>query len=66
MLEPRFIVGEKVIYIPGFNQDRDSGAGFFEVIRSMPEENVGFSYKIRNTIDGHERVAREHQLNKAL
>jgi hypothetical protein len=64
MLEPRFIVGEKVIYSPDFTQDRGSGAGLFEVIRSMPDESVGRSYRIRNTTDGHERVAREHQLDK--
>jgi hypothetical protein len=64
MLEPRFVIGEKVIYIPGFTQDRESGAGLFEVLRTMPDENVGRSYRIRNTTDGHERVAREHQLDK--
>ena len=65
MLEPRFIVGEKVVYIPGFTQDRDSGAGLFEILRAMPDESVERSYRIKNTTDGHERVAREHQLNKA-
>lgn len=64
MADPRFSVGEKVIYNPDITQDRGSGAGFFEVIRSMPDERVGLSYRIRNIADGHERVAREHQLDK--
>jgi hypothetical protein len=64
MLEPRFIVGEKVLYSPDITQERGSGAGFFEVVRSMPDERAGHSYRIRHVTDGHERVAREHQLDK--
>jgi len=64
MLEPRFFVGEKVLYSPDITQDRGSGAGLFEVVRSMPDERMGRSYRIRNIADGHERVAREHQLDK--
>ena len=64
MPDPEFAVGEKVIYSPDVAQDRQSGAGIFEVVRLMPDERVGLSYRIRNVTDGHERIAREHQLNK--
>ena len=55
MPEPKFAVGEKVLYSPDVTQDRQSGAGFFEVVRLMPDEGVGLSYRIRNVTDGHER-----------
>jgi hypothetical protein len=64
MIEPRFSVGERVHYSPDITQDRGSGAGLFEVVRSMPDEQVGLSYRIRHFTDGHERIAREHQLDK--
>jgi hypothetical protein len=64
MPEPKFAVGETVLYSPDVTQDRQSGAGFFEIVRSMPDERAGRSYKIRNVTDGHERIAREHQLDK--
>ena len=66
MSEPRFSVGQKVRYSPSVTQDRQSGAGFFEIIRSMPDERVGHSYRIRHVSDGHERIAREHQLNEEV
>ena len=47
MSEPRFSVGQKVRYSPSVTQDRQSGAGFFEII-SMPDERVGHSYRIRH------------------
>ena len=64
MSGPRFSVGQKVRYSPSVTQDRQSGAGFFEIIRSMPDERVGHSYRIRHVSDGHERIAREHQLDE--
>ena len=65
MPNPKFSIGEKVVYTPGFSQERGSGAGVFEIIRSMPDENAGSSYKIRHVTSGQERIAREHQLEKA-
>ena len=66
MSEPRFSVGQKVRYSASVTQDRQSGAGFFEIIRSMPDERVGHSYRIRHVSDGHERIAREHQLDEEV
>ena len=59
MPEPKFAVGEKVLYSPDVTQDRQSGTGFFEVVRLMPDERAGLSYRIRNVTDGHERIARD-------
>jgi hypothetical protein len=64
MPEPKFAVGEKVLYSPDVTQDRQSGTSFFEVVRLMPDEGAGLSYRIRSVTDGHERIAREHQLDK--
>jgi hypothetical protein len=64
MAEPKFSVGEKVYYSPDVTQDRHSGEGLFEVLREMPKEIAGNSYRIRSETDGHERIAREHQLEK--
>jgi hypothetical protein len=64
MSKPKFIAGEKVVYSPDVTQDRKSGAGIFQVLRQMPTESAGHSYRIKSEIDGHERVAREYQLDK--
>jgi hypothetical protein len=64
MAEPKFVVGEKVHYSPDVTQDRKSGAGLFEVLRQMPTESLGHSYRIKSEANGHERIAREHQLDK--
>jgi len=64
MPEPKFAMGDNVLYRPDITQDRESGAGFFEVVRLMPDEGAGRSYRIRNVANGHERIAREHQLDK--
>ena len=66
MPEPKFVVGEKVHYSPDVTQDRKSGVGLFEVLRQMPDEIAGHSYRIKSVADGHERIAREHQLDKII
>ena len=62
---PKFSLGEKVVYTPDGSQQRGSGAGVFEVVRCMPDEQAGLSYRIRHLTSGLERIAREHQLEKA-
>jgi hypothetical protein len=64
MSEHKFVIGEKVHYSPDVTQDRKSGVGLFEILRQMPDEIAGFSYRIKSETDGHERIAREHQLDK--
>ncbi len=62
--EPQYAAGDRVQYSPDFTQDRLSGAGLYEIVCSMPIEANGHSYRIKSKTDGHERVAREHQLEK--
>jgi hypothetical protein len=62
LYEPKYAAGDRVQYNPDFTQDRLSGAGLFEIVRSMPIEANGHSYRIKSETDGHERIAREHQL----
>jgi hypothetical protein len=60
---PKFSVGERVQYIPDASQERRRG-GVFAVVRCMPVEQSEQSYRILSENDGHERVARESQLDK--
>jgi hypothetical protein len=64
LYEPQYAAGDRVQYNPDFTQDRQSGAGLYEIVRSMPIEANGHSYRIKSKTDGHERIAREHQLDK--
>jgi hypothetical protein len=52
-----------VQYIPDASQERRRG-GVFAVVRCMPVEQSEQSYRILSENDGHERVARESQLDK--
>ena len=61
--EPHYAAGDRVHYNPDFTQDRH-GTGLYEIIRSMPIEANGHSYQIKSEADGHERIAREYQLEK--
>ena len=63
MTPPKFSVGERVQYIPDGLQERNRG-GMFEVLRCMPIEQAGQTYLILSDKDGHQRVAREYQLDK--
>jgi hypothetical protein len=63
MERPKFSIGERVQYIPDASQERHR-RGVFEVIRCMPIESSEQCYRILSEFDGHERVARESQLDK--
>jgi hypothetical protein len=66
MTPPKFSVGERVQYVPDAMQERDRG-GMFEVLRCMPIEQAGGqTYLILSEKDGHQRVAREYQLDKLI
>ncbi len=62
METPKFAAGETVHYNPDGSQDRDAAHGTYQVLRQMPLEASGHSYRIKHQADGHERIAREHQL----
>lgn len=65
MSETKFAAGAIVHYTPTVSQDRQSANGLYEVLRQMPTEDAGNSYRIKNQSSGQQRVAREHQLEKA-
>jgi hypothetical protein len=62
-MSPKFAVGAFVLYSPDITQDRKSG-GVFEVVRLLPLEQNGYSYRIKDPA-GRERIAAEHQLENA-
>lgn len=67
MSEPMFAAGQMVHYSPSFAQDSKSGVGLYEVLRQMPvEDSQETSYRIKSKTSGQERIAREHQLEKAV
>jgi hypothetical protein len=66
MSNPQFVIGDIVQYRPDLSQDRQTAVGLYEILRQMPLEHAGHSYRIKSKIDGHERIAREHQLEKVV
>ena len=61
----KFAVGETVRFSPDRGQEHTRGE-FFEIVRLLPEAENARQYRIKNQIDGHERVVREDQLFEAL
>lgn len=63
----KFKVGDRVLYKPKATQARDAASrGAYQVVRVMPGEQGGNSYRIKSHTEGHERVADEHELTKDL
>ena len=63
MLHHKFSVGQEVNFLPtvmDFNVPR----GTYRVVRQMPMEGGGFTYRVKSIADGHERVIRESQLTE--
>ena len=61
---PKFKVGDIVSYLPASLHSRNAARGAYEVVRVMPSEKGVASYRIRSTLEGHERVAEESELAK--
>ena len=57
----RFVIGQKVRFVPKMSQVGNRGETFV-VIRQLPETGGVFQYHVKSEIDGHNRVAREDQL----
>ncbi len=45
------------------NRARATPRGRFEIVRLMPDERGTYQYRIRSTVDGHERVVLESELD---
>src|SRR5712691_3877007 len=59
----KFKVGEIVTITPTLY--RNVPGGVYEVTRQLPHNGSAFQYRIKNTNEPHERVARESELTKA-
>jgi hypothetical protein len=60
-LPHRFTVGETV-YFTASNVARPAATGTYEVIRLLPTDGDDCQYRIKNSTEAFERVAKESQL----
>lgn len=60
-LKHKFLVGETV-YFTASNVARPAASGTYEVIRLLPTEGDDCQYRIKNSAEAFERVAKESQL----
>ena len=59
----KFKVGQTVSYTSKFIATVNAGA-IFKITQLLPPEGDEFQYRIRNTSEPYERVAKESQLNR--
>ncbi|GGF11460.1 hypothetical protein GCM10011611_16410 [Aliidongia dinghuensis] len=57
----KFRAGQTVQFTPSLF-DRAAKRGQYRVVCGLPAEGNDNQYRIKNVIDGHERVVRESQL----
>jgi len=60
----KFKVGQTVSYTSKFIATVNASA-IFKITQLLPPEGDEFQYRIRNTSEPYERVAKESQLNRA-
>lgn len=63
MATHKFAVGQTLRFSPGIGGD-NKAKGRYKVVRQLPETGGVPQYRIRNEIDGHERVVREDQTER--
>ena len=56
----KFKIGQLVNYL-----GRDRASGVYQVTQLLPPEGEVFQYRIKNTNEPHERVAKESELRSA-
>src|SRR5260370_15979360 len=61
-LKHKFSVGETV-YFTASNVARPAASGTYEVIRLLPTDGDDCQYRIKNSTEAFERVAKESQLD---
>ncbi len=61
MITHKFSVGQTLQFSPGLGEDSKS-RGRYKVVRQLPEASNTLQYRIKNEMDGHERVVREDQM----
>lgn len=63
MAEHKFRVGQAVEFFPDPGVDKVS-RGRYTIVRLLPLEAGTPQYRLKNSTDGHERMARETQLDR--
>ena len=58
----KYPVGQMVHFSPGAF-DQDARRGNYRVTRHLPAEGSDNQYRIKSSLDGHERVVKESQLD---
>lgn len=61
MAAHKFSVGQSVRILTG-PRDGNIPRGSYKVQRLLPSETKDMQYRVKNALDGHERVVRESQL----
>jgi hypothetical protein len=61
-LTHKYQVGETV-YFTASNVARPAAGGLYEIIKLLPTDGDDCQYRIRNSAEAFERVARESQLD---
>ena len=44
---------------------REGASGVYQITQLLPPEGGAFQYRIKNTNEPHERIAKEHELRSA-
>jgi hypothetical protein len=63
MKDHKFAVGETVYFASGTGRSEQREAGVFKVVRLLPAEYNDQQYRVKSTVDGHERVVKESQIS---
>ena len=61
MIAHKYKVGQTVQIVPGGYLA--NARGTFTIVCVLPEEHGVYHYRIRSTIDGHERVVTENEVS---
>jgi hypothetical protein len=61
MSQHKYVIGQSVEFLPG-PRDGNAPGGRYKVQRLMPSETRDLQYRVKHTVDGHERVVLESQL----
>ena len=61
-LKHKFVVGESVRFTAS-NVTRPAASGAYEVVRLLPTDGDDCQYRIKNSTEAFERVAKESQLD---
>jgi hypothetical protein len=56
----KYKLGQRVSYL-----GRERAPGLYEITRLLPPEGAVFQYRIKNISELHERVVKEHELERA-